>query len=1137
LKESRPTLAGLSPEKLRVLVQRLGTTPDAPRPRSELERRGPCPLSFAQERIWFLSRMMPGNPFYNVPVAARFRAPLDVEAMRWSLGEVVRRHEAFRVYFGTPEGRPLQYSAPEVPVEAPLEDLGALPPDAREAEARRRAGEFLCRPFDLTRPPLMRVKLLRLADDDYVLLGVGHHIVFDGWCMDIFIREISALYAARVARTACLLPPLELQYLDYVRWQRERAQGGAFDAHLDAWKRQLEGAPPLALPCDRARPRVPTFRGAWLSFAVSRRATAGLKRTAREHGATPFMILLAAFKALLFRYSGQEDVVVGAPVANRGLPWTEGLIGLFANTLVLRTDLSGDPTFLELLERVRRVSVEAFARQEVPFERLVQELNPERDTSRNPLFQVAFQLEAVPALPGLAGGGPSGIGPGAVVPFELDVPTARFDLEVHLWEGWEGFVRFTGGAGDGESGLFGRISYSTDLFDPPTIESLVAHYVRLIESIAADPSPRLSELPLLTDEEERALAAAAPAERRERPTLHALFEAQVRCFADRVAVADATDEVTYAEANRRANQLAHHLRRLGVGPESLVGVCLERSIDLVIALLGVLKAGGAYVPLDPAYPTARLALMVEHARPVVLVTAGAARKALPSGATRLVDLHADAGAIAAEATADPSPQALGANLAYVIYTSGSTGEPKGVAVTHDNVTRLFEATAHWFDFGPADVWTLFHSFAFDFSVWEMWGALLHGGRLMVVPYEVSRSPEAFHDLLAREGVTVLNQTPSAFRQLARAVEERPGAEPLAVRLVVLGGEAVDLPVLRSWFRRNGVCRTVNMYGITETTVHVTHRTITPSDLDGDVAHPIGGPIPDLQLHLLDAAGHPVPTGAVGEIFVGGAGLARGYLGRPDLTAERFLPDPFANVPGARLYRSGDRARRLDGDFDYRGRGDDQVKVRGFRVELGEIESALAGHPDVKGAAVIARPGAEEDGRLVAYVVLAADSVLAASDLKRHLRDRLPGHMVPSQVVALPELPLTRNGKVDRARLLPLADAQRQVDAPYVAPRTEVERALSAVWAEVLGLERVGRQDNFFDLGGHSLLMIRAQALIRERLGREVPVLDLFRFTTVDELAAHLAAAAPAPAPHGQPGERASRRREGARRRRAARERQ
>jgi len=1008
-----PTPAALAREVEAAL--RTGTGP-APPPLVRVSRDREIPLSFSQESLWLIHQLDPASPAYNVPAAVRVSGRLDSSRLERTLTEIVRRHEALRTTF--PGGRPVQRIHPPAPVPLPVIDLAGSP-----EEASRLVQEEALRPFDLSRGPLLRATLIRLGDEEHLVLLTMHHAVSDEWSVAVLVRELAAIYSGSP------LAELPIQVADYAVWQREWLRSEALEARLAWWKERLAGAPPVIdLPLDRPRTVARTFRGGRVPVQVP---VEGLRQLAREHAASLFMVLLAGFEAWLSRHGAGDDFVVGVPVANRSHPGTEGLIGFFVNTLPLRGDLSGDPTFGELVQRVREEALGAFAHQDLPFERLVRELRPERSLAYAPLFQVMLAVHNVPApsleLPGLSLRG-----------LEPEAGTAKFDLVLELSE-------------DGT----GSLEYAADLFDPATAERLAGHLRVLLE--AAVPDLPLSSLPILTPAESLQIARWSEATT-SFPTacLHHLFEARVR------PEAIAVDRMTYAELDRQANRLARRLRRLGVGLESKVALRHERAPGLIVGMLGILKAGGAYVPIDPSWPEERARLILEDAG--IAITVDEELLAACQESDEPLDVPV-------------SPE----NLAYVIYTSGSTGRPKGTLVTHANVSRLLAATEPWFGFGPDDVWTLFHSTAFDFSVWEIWGALAYGGRLVIVPSDTARSPEDFRLLL--EGVTVLNQTPSAFRQLAFP-------PPESLRWVIFGGEALDVSSTAGWL---GGPRLVNMYGITETTVHVTYRPLSPEDLNTPWRSPIGVPIPDLSVHLLDRHGSPVPIGVAGELCVGGAGVARGYLGRPDLTAERFVPAPG----GERLYRSGDLARRLpSGELEYLGRIDQQVKLRGFRIEPAEIEAALAAIQGVREAAVILRHDLPAGPGLVAYVV----GEVAAGELLSILRKRLPDHMVPGHFVFLRALPLTVNGKLDRRALPAPEGARPDLARAWVAPRTPLERVLAGAWEEALGVDRVGIDDGFFDLGGHSLLATQMISWVRETFEVEVPLRELFERPTVAALA-------------------------------------
>jgi amino acid adenylation domain-containing protein len=943
-------LKRLSPAQRALLLKELQKEATRTNGSHDIPRRpqaGPIPLSFSQQRLWFLSQVDPDSPLYNVPEAISLQGRLNVAALEQSLNEIIRRHGTLRTVFTIVDRQPAQICMPDRPISLKVIDLSRLPPAARDLCARRLVEIEGRRPFDLTNDAMLRATLMRLDDEHHWAVLTLHHIVADGWSMGILIRETAALYQAFAEGQISPLPELSIQYTDFAQWQREWLQGERLASQIDYWKQQLADATPLQLPTDRPRSAQTTLAGARLNFTIPKTLSDEVKRLSDREGVTLFMTLLAAFKVLLYRHAQQRDIVVGTAIANRHHGETENLIGFFLNILVLRTGLSAELTFRDLLRSVKEVALAAYEHQDVPFDKLVEELQPERQLNRNPFFQVVFAVH-------------SGLAP-ALNLHQLTVrqlpatsQTSKYDLSLE-------FV-------DTEDALTGFIEYSTELFDAETIERLKTHYQTLLESIVKHPELSIARLQLLPQPEQRKLLAwnsdrAYPVDR----CLHELIAAQVERTPDAPALTFENQSVTYRELDNRANQLAHHLRTLGVGPDVLVSIFMERSVEMVVGLLAVLKTGGAYVPIDPAYPPDRVAFILEDTAAPVLLTQKSLSSALPPHSARVVCLDEQQGGMTEPLTTIVSPD----NLAYIIYTSGSTGKPKGVMVTHRNVCRLFDATQESFAFSASDVWTLFHSYAFDFSVWEMWGALLYGGRLVIVPYLISRSPDAFYEMLVHERVTVLNQTPSAFRQLCQIdeVSKRELQQSLALRLVIFGGEALDFESLASWFRDHGDERPqlVNMYGITETTVHVTERRVRAADITANGSL-IGRPISDLRGYVLDQHMELLPEGVPGELYVGGGGVARGYLGRPELSAERFVPDPFNSAPGARLYRTGDLVRYREGELEYLGRVDQQVKIRGFRIEPGEIESALEQHEEVREAVVIASADIADEPRLIAYIV-------------------------------------------------------------------------------------------------------------------------------------------------------------------------
>jgi len=1063
--------------------------PVAPAPRS-----GPLPLSFAQEGLWFLNRLQPESGFYNVPAALRLSGAMRERVLERALGEIVRRHEVLRTTFHEVDGEPVQVIAPFAGFTLPVEDLSGLGPAEREAEARSRAREDAARPFDLAAGLLFRPRLLRLAADEHVLLLGMHHIVTDEWSTGVLFRELSALYGAYRAGAGSPLPELAVQYADYAVWQRDQLRGEVLERQLAYWKERLAGAPALLeLPTDHPRPAVQTHRGAQEHCELPEGLLERLRALGRREGSTLHMVLLGAFQVLLAKYAGSDDVVVGSPIAGRARREVEALVGFFVNTLVLRTGLSGDPGFREVLRRVREATLGAYEHQDVPFERLVAELHPERSLGHSPLFQVMF------------------IQAGADRP-EVDLPgvvlrrvsggnrTSKFDLTLVV-----------GAQPDGRGVI---LEYSTDLFERATIVRLAGHLERVLEQVAGDADVRLSGLELMGEAERRRVveewnrtAAECPA-----ACFHEQFEAQAARTPDAAAVSFDGWALPYRELNERANRLAHRLVRAGVGPETRVGICLWRGPELIVSVLAVLKAGGACVPLDPGYPAPRLAFMVADAGAPVLLTQEKLLGALPALDGVLV-LTVDGGVSHGE-SAENLPAAAGAqNLSYVLYTSGSTGTPKGVMQTHAMLSNLVA----WHRAGGVDAEprrTLqFASLSFDVSFQEIAVTLASGGELVLVDDETRRDPARLAGFLAAHRVERLFLPFVALQALAEAAQET--AATLQLREVITAGEQlVATPQVAALVEGTPGCRLINHYGPTETHVATAHA------LAGDPAAwgalpPIGRPVANTRVYVLDAALRPLPVGVPGEVYVGGLQVARGYLDRPGLTAERFVPDPFAADPGARLYATGDRARWREsaegprGDqrtpapphlrtavLEYLGRADQQVKVRGFRVEPGEVEAVLRQHAGVRDCAVVARQDAAGERRLVAYVVGEA----AADELRAHLRARLPEHLVPAAFVALERLPLTPSGKLDR-RALPAPE--HAAAEGYVAPRTPTEEVLVRIWAEVLGRERVGVNDNFFDLGGHSMLATRVAARIRSTLDGGVGVVDLFDHPTIDGLSRFL----------------------------------
>ncbi|HEX8317859.1 amino acid adenylation domain-containing protein, partial [Longimicrobium sp.] len=1029
------------------------------------DHRDGAPLSFAQERLWFLDRLEPGGTSYNMSWPLRLRGTPDPAALERALGEIVRRHESLRTVFREVNGSPVQVVLPFAGFALAADDLSALAEAEREAEMRRRVSAEAARPFDLAAGPLFRASLLRLGEDDHVLLLAMHHIVSDEWSLGVLSREFSALYQAYREGRESPLPELAVQYADYAAWQREQLEGEALNKQLGYWRERLADAPALLeLPTDHPRPAVQTFRGAIERVHLPAEVLERLRALARHEGATLYMVALAAFQALLSRYGGSDDVVVGSPIAGRERTELEGLIGFFVNTLVLRTDVSGDPTFRALLGRVREVTLGAFENQEVPFEKLVAELQPERSLSHAPLFQVAFMLQDTQdAATGLAELSTERVDAGFA--------TAKVDLAL------------TAAATRG--GLRCGLSYATDLFERGTIVRLLGHLQRVLEQVAANADVRLSRLELL-GEAERALVLEewnrTEAEVPAGLCIHQLFQAQAARTPGAVAVVAEGVRLTYAELDTRANRLAHYLRGLGVGPEVRVGLYVERGPELVVSLLGVLKAGGAYVPLDPRYPADRLAFMIQDSAVPVLLTDSSLEQGLPAHAARVVVLDVEGSAIAREPAHAPESGVAAQDLAYVIYTSGSTGMPKGVLVPHRGLPNVAETQRRLFGLRADERVLQIASFGFDAAFWDVLAALANGGTLCLATGDAALPGPELLRFMREHRVTFATLQPTTLAVLAP--DELP-----ELRTLVATGDVCTAEVVARWAPGR---RFFNGYGPTETTIGAT----LGECFAGGGTPSIGRPFTNLRVYVLGPHGDPAPVGVAGELHVGGVGVVRGYLDRPALTAAQFVPDPFSGEAGARLYRTGDRGRwTVSGELEFLGRVDAQVKIRGYRVEPGEVARVLAAHAGVKDAAVVVRdePGGK---RLAAYWVGAGE--VRVEDLRAHLLERLPEYMVPAAYVRLDALPLTPNGKLDR-RALPEPEESAYVRRGGEAPVGEVEAALAGIWAEVLGLERVGRWDHFFELGGHSLLAITLIERMR-RAGLHTDVRTLFTTPVLAELA-------------------------------------
>lgn len=1056
-----------------------------PRPRTNSDR-----LSFAQLRLWFLDQFEPGSSFYNIEAAVRLTGQLDVAALERSLAEVIRRHESLRTTFSVVNGEPVQAVMPSLETDLPFIDLSVSPGEDHEIEARRLAIEESARPFDLATGPIIRGLLLRLSAREHVAVLTIHHIACDAWSVEILVKEISALYDAFSQGQPSPLAELPVQYIDYARWQREWLRGEVLDKELAYWRDQLKEAGTLELPTDRPRPAAQTFVGEIRRFELSAEVGVEVNALGRQTGTTAFMTVLAAFKALLARYTNQTDILVGTPVANRSQAETEGLIGFFLNTLVLRTDFSGDPTFAELLGRVRETALGAYAHQEVPFEKLVEELQPRRDMSHSPFFQVMFVLENVAQWNSRGTQILSGV---TISPFPLGRTTSKFDLTLTIRESMDDWSCL--------------IEYNTDLFDAPTIDRLFTHFQTLLEAAVAQPELRVSELPLLSAAERQQLLVEwndTEVTGFEHACVHEIFEKQARCTPDACAVFFEGVRLSYAELNARANQLAHHLRRHGVGPESVVGICVDRSVEMAVSVLATLKAGGAYLPLDPTYPRERLQLILEDAVVEVLLTNEGIRDVLPSHRAKVICLDSDAEAFAGESTLNPRASVARENPAYVVYTSGSTGRPKGICMPHRVLVNLIE----WDRASvPAAAGTLqFASFSFDVSFLEMFSTWGTGGTLFIVSDELRMDIEGLAHFISEQRIEKVTLPVVVLQQLAEGYSARPQILS-SLRTVISTGEQLRItPPVVQLFKALRGCRLHNLYGPSET--HGVTALVTSDAPDTWPAQPsIGRPIFNTQIYVLDAHLQPVPLGVIGELYIGGDSLARGYLDRPALTAEKFIPDPFHTRAGSRLYRTGDLARYLpNGNIEFLGRMDHQVKIRGFRVELGEIESVLGQHSSVLEAVVLARAEAGGEQRLVAYLVCEPGYESSHSGWRRYLAERLPEYMIPAHFITMEKLPLTANGKLDR-RALPAPEQSRpKLEAAYEPPRNATEEVVIGVWAEVLKVERIGANDNFFDLGGHSLSATGVIFRLREALRTDLPLRALFESPTPRGLADALARA-------------------------------
>ena len=1053
------------------------------------------PASLAQQRLWFLQQLNPHSRAYNMPVAVRFTSPVRVALVEKCIRTLMERHEALRTTFADRNGVASLLIHPPGDWSLPTIDLSRLKRSQAEAEAKNQVNLLANSAFDTAEGPLLKAVMIRITHNEQILSLCLHHLILDGWSVELLLSEFGALWKHfqhhEKSQEGSPLPPLAIHYSDFSLWQRQWLQGELLEGQLDYWKRQLAGAPTLLdLPTDRPRPPLLGTDGALHHFTIPGDTVRSLRTLAQQHDNTLFMTLLAGFSILLARYSQQSDICIGFPISGRNHQALESLIGLFVNNLVIRCNLSGNPTIADYLQQVRQTTLDAYAHQDVPFDLIIDALKIRRSLSHTPFLQASFSLERGTLKQRIGE-----VMGGEIVHEPVEWQIAKYDLNLTCHEA--GFD------------MPATLEYNTALYDRETMARMASHFVRLLEEMAGKEVRHVHEIKILSSDERRQFVTDwQQRDASHRPILNVVnrFEIEVEAHPERIALSlDTTldnTRVTYRELNEWANQLARHLQMLGIGAGDFVGLFLDRSVEMVVAIIATLKTGAAYIPLDPKSPPERINFIIEDANIQHVATHSAL--AHPLTVKHRINLDEAVGEISTLPKNNLAIHIPGDTHAYVIYTSGTTGKPKGCLVTHRNLARLFTVTERIYHFGKEDVWTLFHSYAFDFSVWEIWGAMLYGGRLVIIPHWLSRTPDAFYQLLHDEQVTILNQTPSAFSQLIAIDQQRQ--LPLSLRHIIFGGEALDFAALQKWAEHHPLesCAITNMYGITETTVHVTWHRITANDLSRGRSI-IGKPLDDLHIHLLDANGQHVPIGVLGEIFVSGAGVTHGYLNRPELTAERFVKNPFLDeFPVGnghdRMYRSGDLARRLsNGDIEYLGRIDHQVKIRGHRIELGEIEAVLSALEGIHESIVIAREDEPGNRRLVAYLLSSEGASPDITAIRRHLKEALPEYMVPAVLIPMNEWPLTANGKIDRLQLPPPGPSA-QIGTPYEAPRNETELAICAIWQEILGIERVGIHDNFFELGGHSLLATQVASRIRTRLDCQLELKAIFENPTVAELA-------------------------------------
>ncbi len=1040
-----------------------------------------APTSFAQERLWFLDQFEPNSSLYNITIAMRATGKLSIGALQNSINTLISRHETLRTIFGSESGHPIQMIYEKLQIPLNIEVRTGTLPQNRDAVLSQLLEEEINMPFDISKGPLTRVRIIQLDADDFGLFFAFHHIIFDGWSAGLFFKELNQIYTATIEHQQANLPELSIQYADFAAWQKEWLQGDALAQEMAFWKQSLAGAPKLIeLPLDHPRPAAQTFRGTSIELNLSRELTEELETLTRKQQATMYMTMLTAFEIFLSRYCGQKDFVIGSPIAGRTRIELEQILGFFANTIVMRANISGNPTYIEALKRVRETSLNAFAHQNVPFEKLVEELQPERSLSYNPLFQVMFTYQNTPDQE-------IEMGSLKLSDIKSESSHEKFDFSLSCWKE--------------DSVLKCFLSYNTDLFDTETILRMKQNFITLLQGIVANPEQNISALPMLSEEEQQKLlvdwnntSVAAP-----QTCVHQIIAAQAQKNPAAIALEFSGITLTYKNLEQRANQFARYLQRFGVAADLPVGLCVNRSIDMIVAMLGILKAGGAYVPLDPDYPAERLQFMAEDAKLQVLVTDTTTNSSIPSFTGARIDVNTDWEKIALEDVAPLENQSALSSLAYIIYTSGSTGVPKGVQISHGALVNFLASMRKEPGMTEEDTGLALTSISFDIAGLEIYLPLTLGLRMVLVSRETALDARQLSECISSSGVTFMQATPATWRSL---IDSGWQGNP---RLKILcGGEALPQDLAHSLLQRCG--ELWNMYGPTETTIWSAIHRVTSTE--STIA--IGKPIDNTQIYILDSNLQLAPIGATGEIYIGGLGLARGYRNRPDLTSERFISNPFSTAPNARIYRTGDAARfRRDGSIEYLGRLDTQVKVRGFRIELGEIEATLEKLPEVKQAVVIVREDTLGDQRITAYIATNGAEVSAAN-LRAFLQTQLPGYMIPAAFVTLENFPLTPNGKVDR-KALPAPEGAFSLERSYIAPRTPEEIALAEIWAELLGISQVGAEDNFFELGGHSLLATQMISRVRDVLRVEVPLRTLFEAPTVATFAAAVVAIKEQPA--------------------------